>query len=64
MKVKEFAKKVNAASAKLPVYIQNGIAGDQRALTGPDFNGYYFPEEDKTVCSISIEADKIIVYYK
>lgn len=64
MKVKDFARKVNYGSARLPVYVQNGISGAPRKLNGPDFADYYYEEADKTVSSISIEADKIIVYYK
>ena len=64
MKVKEFMRKVNYASAKLPVFLQEGICGSPRKATNWDFGNYYFDEQDRTVTSISLEANRVIVYYK
>lgn len=64
MKVKDFMKKVNAASAKLPVYLCEGVGGKERRAVSLDFGDYYYDEKERTVMSISLEADKVIVYYK
>ena len=64
MKVKDFVKKVNYASAQLPVYTQEGIIGEPKKVISFDYAGYPFEEQDRTVTSISILTDKIIVYYK
>lgn len=64
MKVKDFLKKVNYASAKTDVYLAEGVTGKQRKAVSFDFNGYFFPEEDRTVASISLLENKVIVYYK
>lgn len=64
MKVKEILKKVNYGRLKLPVFLQEGISGEPRKAISFDFAGYPFKESERTVQSISIEADKVIVYYK
>lgn len=64
MKVKDFVKKVNYKSSKLPVYTQEGIYGEPRKIISFDYSGYPFDEQDRTVTTISILEDKIIVYYK
>ena len=64
MKVKDFLKKVNYGSAKLPVLLQEGLAGERRKVVSFDYANYPYPERERTVCSISLEADKVIVYYK
>lgn len=64
MKVKDFMKKVNYASAKLPVYLCEGVCGSERKASSWDYGNYYYDEMDRTVASISLEADKVIVYYK
>ena len=64
MKVKDFMKKVNYATAKISVYFQNGISGEPRKATSFDYADYYYDEKERTVTSISLDPDKIIVYYK
>ena len=64
MKVKDFLRKVNYGSAKLPVYLQNGITGKKRKAVSFDFADYEYEEKDKTVSSFSIGADSITVFYK
>lgn len=64
MKVKEFMRKVNAASAKLPVYLCEGVGGKERKAETWDFGDYYYDEKDRTVMSISLEGDRVVVYYK
>ena len=64
MKVKDFLKKVNYGSAKLPVYLQEGIAGIARKAVSFDYADYHYEEKERTVTSITIMTDKIIVYYK
>ena len=64
MKVKDFVKKVNGASAKLPVYFQKGIDGVPRKADSFDYSDYYYDEADRTIASISLMEDKVIVYYK
>lgn len=64
MKVKDFLRKVNYGSAKLPVYLQEGITGEPRKAISFDYANYPYPERERTVCSISLGTDKIIVYYK
>lgn len=66
MKVKDFMKKVNIGTLKLPVYLQEGISGTPRKADNWDFNpnDYYKKEHDRTLESISILSDKVIVYYK
>lgn len=65
MKVKDFMNKVNYGSAKLPVYLKEGVSGTARKAMSTDFaGGYYYAEAERTVKSISIETDRVIVYYK
>lgn len=66
MKVKDFMKKVNIGTLKLPVYLQEGINGEPREADNLDFkpNDYYKKEHDRTLESISILSDKVIVYYR
>ena len=64
MKVKELMKKINYGTAKIPVYYQEGISGEPRKAESFDYAGYSFEEQDKTVCSIDLRPDKIVVYYK
>lgn len=65
MKVKDFMKKVNIGTLKLPVYLQEGNSGTPREAKNMDFkpNVYYAKEHDRTLQSISILTDKVIVYY-
>jgi len=65
MKVKDFMKKVNIGTLKLPVYLQEGHSGTPREANNWDFmpNDYYAKEHDRTLQSISILTDKVIVYY-
>ena len=64
MKVKELVKKINGASAKMPVFIQEGAFGDKREIHGPEVAGYYYDEEDRTVASISIGDGYVTIHYK
>lgn len=64
MKVKDIVKKINYATARLPVYMQEGISGEQKEVKSFDFAGYHFDEQDKTVTTISLCKDKMIIYYK
>lgn len=64
MKVKDVVKKINYASAKLPIYMKCGLGGYEIKVTSWDCNGYCFEEQDRTVMSISIEEEKVIIYYK
>ena len=64
MKVKDFLKKVNVGTLKLPVYLQEGICGEPRKAVSFDFGDYNYDEMDRTVSSISIREDRVIVYYK
>lgn len=65
MKVKELLKKVNGASARLPVFIEDIGDGDScREVHGPEFAGHYYEEQDRTVANIAIRSDRVVVYYK
>ena len=64
MKVKEIIKKINYGNSKLPVILQEGISGEPRQAVSFDYAGYYFKEADRTVQTISILNDKVIIYYK
>lgn len=64
MKVSDFIKKVNYGSAKLPVYFKEGVSGTERKAISFDFAGYYYDEKERTVTSISLDVDRITVYYK
>lgn len=64
MKVKDVLKKINYGSAKLPVYLREGISGTPRRAEGTDYAGYYYKEQDRTVSSISLNGDNITIYYK
>lgn len=64
MKVKDILKKVNYGTAKLPVYLQEGVSGTERKAVSFDFADYYYDEKERTVTSISIGADRITVHYK
>ena len=41
-----------------------GLGGYEIKVTSWDCNGYCFEEQDRTVTSISIEEEKVIIYYK
>lgn len=62
MKVKAFLRKINAGTLKIPVYLQEGIMGEPRETH--DFFDHHFDEQDRTVCSIDIQPNRVIVYYK
>ena len=64
MKVREFLKKVNYKTAKIPVYLENCNGDNRRKAISFDFAGYYSEEAEKTVKSIDLRADEIIVQYK
>ena len=64
MKVRDVVKKINYATAKTPVYIKEGAFGKERQLVSFDFADYYYDERDKTVTSISLEADRMVIHYK
>lgn len=64
MKVKELVKKINYASSKLPVYMQEGLMGEPKKVVSFDFAGYPFEEAEKTVMSISLGENKVTIYYK
>lgn len=63
MKVKDIVKKINYARSKQDVYIRTGYE-EPRKLSSFDFADCYYEEKDRTVTSIDIEADKIIINYK
>lgn len=65
MKVKEFLKKVNYATCALPVYLESVKDPDcRREAFSWDFAGYHFDEQDRTVASIEVRNDKIVVLFK
>ena len=64
MKVKDFLKKVNVGRLDIPVYLREGALGKSRKAWGPDFNGGYSDEADRTVVSIDIKASQVTVFYK
>lgn len=64
MKVKDFLKKVNYTTVKIPVYLQNGICATPRKAENTDYADYYYDEKERTVTSIDLSPDKITVYYK
>lgn len=64
MKVKEFLKKVNGHTVKLPVILEDVNTGKRREAVSFDFAGYYSNEQDKTIHGIHILTDKVLVYYK
>lgn len=64
MKVKDIVKKINYGTAALPVYIQEGVFGEQKEVKSFAFAGHHFDEQDKTVTTISLRKDKMIIHYK
>lgn len=64
MKVKEFMRKVNAITLKVPVYLKNAETFECREAESWDFGDYYYDEKDRTVKSIDIQPTGITVYYK
>lgn len=65
MKVKDIMKKINYASAKIPVYLQEGVSSEViRKAISFDYAGYYTGVSEATVTSISLEPDRIIIHYK
>ena len=65
MKVKDILKKVNYATAKIPVYLQEGFDPDvTRKAISFDFAGYYTGISEATVTQIELQADRIIIHYK
>lgn len=65
MKVKDFMQKVNYGSMGIPVYLKRGISGEARKVEGAEFEDCRcLAEKDRTLMSISIEKDRITVYYK
>lgn len=64
MKVKEFLKKVNYATLQMPVILESINTYESREAVSFNFNGYPFPEENKTVHGIHIRSNKVVVYYK
>lgn len=64
MKVKDIAHKINLARAKQPVYIRCGFE-EPKMLSYLATIGYHvYDEANRTVTSIDLEADKIIINYK
>ena len=64
MKVVDVMKKINGASAKMPIFMQEGVYGEKREAHGAEFNGYNYPERDRTVTSISLCNGYVVVHYK
>ena len=64
MKVKDIVKKINYATAGLPVYVQEGAFGKSRKLVSFDYADYFYDEKDRTVWSISVRTDRVIIHYK
>lgn len=64
MKVKDFLKKVNYASSKQPVYLQEGACGARRKCNPSDYSGFFFAEQDRTVMSFSLKDNAVVVHYK
>ena len=63
MKVKDIVKKINYITLKQDVYTRTG-SEKPRKLLSFDFADYYYDEKERTVTSIDIETDKIIINYK
>lgn len=64
MKVKDILKKVNVGRLDIPVYLQEGAFGERRKAWGPDFNGGYSKEADRTVVSIDVKSSHFTIFYK
>lgn len=64
MKVNDIMKKINYGLSKLPVYLQDNTTCEKRKADSFDYAGYYYPEKDRTITSISILTDKVVIYYK
>ena len=64
MKVKEFMRKINVYTMRIPVMLTDWYTGELRVADLTDFGDYYYKEMDKTVKSIDIQSDRVTVYYK
>ena len=64
MKVYEIMKKFNGKTVQLPVYFQEGLMGEPRKVVSFDFGDYYYEEKYKTVMSVDLCKDKVVIYYK
>lgn len=65
MKVKELLKKVNYATCALPIYLKSvEDPGVKREAFSWDFAGYHFDEQDRTVASIDVQNDKLVILFK
>ena len=63
MKVKDIVKKINYGRMKQDVFVRTGFE-EPRKLESFDFGDYYYDEKERTVTSIDIEEDRIIINYK
>lgn len=64
MKVKDVLKKINYGSAKIPVYLQDGAFGFLRRVSVMEFSDDRYDEKDRTVASISLLDDKVVIHYQ
>ena len=64
MKVKDIVKKLNLRRAKLPVYTRTGFEEPVRLSCLAELGYHDYKEAERTVTSIDLEADKVIINYK
>lgn len=64
MKVKDIVKKFNLPRAKLPVYTRIGFDEPVRLSYLATMGYHDYKEAERTVTSIDLEADKVIINYK
>ena len=64
MKVKDIVKKINYPRAKLPVYTRIGFEEPVRLSCLAELGYQDYKEADRTVTSIDLESDKLIINYK
>lgn len=64
MKVKDIVKKFNLPRAKLPVYTRIGFEEPVRLSCLAELGYHDYKEAERTVTSIDLEADKVIINYK
>lgn len=64
MKVKDILNKINGHTLQLPVVLREASGGEERQAVSFDFSGYYYPERDRTVKTMHVFKDKVVIYYK
>lgn len=63
MKVKDILKHIDYVNSELPVILKERGVKARKAFSW-DFAGYHYDEADRTVTSIYVLKDSIIINYK